>query len=88
MRNRYSILVVMASHDQVVGDMLADLVWNVATLAIVLGCAIPLTAIIGGLWYHIEKVKSNNALKRRMIEQGLSVEEIERVMAAGKDKDD
>ena len=67
--------------------MLAELVWNEATLAILLGCAIPLTAIIGGLWYHIEKVKSNNALKHRMIEQGLSVEEIERVMAAGKAKD-
>ena len=68
--------------------MLAGLVWNVATLSIVLGCAIPLAAIIGAFWYHVEKVKSNNELKREMIEQGRSVEEIERVMAAGREKDE
>ena len=68
--------------------MLAGLVWNEATLAIALGCAIPLAAVIGTFWYHVEKVKSNNELKRQMLERGLSVEEIERVMAAGEEKDE
>ena len=68
--------------------MLAEMVWNEATIGIIVGCTIPLTAIIGAFWYNIEKVKSDNALKCRMIEQGLSAEEIERVLAAGKAEQD
>jgi hypothetical protein len=61
----------------------AEFVWNEKTLAVVMVFAIPIVAIIGGLWYKIEQVKSVNHLKRRMIERGMSVDEIERVIKAG-----
>jgi ABC-type bacteriocin/lantibiotic exporter with double-glycine peptidase domain len=62
--------------------MLADIVWNEDTLAVVCVFAVPITAIVGTFWYMIERVKSDNELKRTMILQGKSVEEIERVIAA------
>ena len=63
--------------------MLAEILWDSKALAVVMGCAIPIVAIAGGIWYQLERSKSDNELKRRMIERGMSVEEIERVMAAG-----
>ena len=65
-------------------SMLAEIVWNVATIAVVGGLAIPLVAIIGGVWHKIAKDNAENDLKRSMIERGMSVEEIERVLRAGK----
>jgi hypothetical protein len=66
--------------------ILADL-WaflsNPAVLGIVMGCLIPIVAILGGIWHATEKAKSTNALKRAMVKRGMSAEEIERVMAAG-----
>lgn len=62
--------------------MLAEIVWNKETLAIAFGCSIPIIAIIAGAWSSNEKTKSNNALKSDMIRQGMSVEDIERVLAA------
>jgi len=46
--------------------------------------------MIAHYWYKLEKHKADNQLKRSMIERGMSVEEIERVLAATspKDKDD
>ena len=63
--------------------MLAEIEWNIQTIAVVMGCAIPIVAIIGGIWHRVEHIKSDNELKRRMVERGMSAEEIERVMASG-----
>ena len=52
------------------------------TISIVMGCAIPIVAIVGVFWYKIVKATSENDLKRRMVERGMSPDEIERVLAA------
>jgi hypothetical protein len=31
--------------------MLSEIIWNEVTLPIALGCAIPIVAIIAGVWY-------------------------------------
>ncbi len=61
--------------------MLSEIVWSVPTISIVMGCAIPIVAIVSAAWYKITKVTSENDLKRRMVERGMSVDEIERVLA-------
>ena len=65
--------------------MLAEIVWNQNTLGVVGAFSIPIVGIIAGCWVAVEKARSEHDLKRRMVERGMSVEEIERVMAA---KDD
>ena len=67
--------------------MLSEIVWTKETLGVVFGCAIPIIAIIGVFWYKIAKTTSENDLKRRMVERGMSAEEIERVLAAAPRKD-
>ncbi|UCG31658.1 MAG: hypothetical protein JSU68_08315 [Phycisphaerales bacterium] len=47
------------------------------------GCVIGLAAVIGHTWYRVVKAKSEAELKRLMIEQGLSADEIERIIEAG-----
>ncbi len=44
--------------------------------------SVPIVAILGGIWYKIRATVSENDLKRTMVERGMSVEEIERVLAA------
>jgi hypothetical protein len=63
--------------------MLAEIIWNEKTLAVVLALGIPIVGIIAGTWYKIESVKSLTNLKRKMIERGMSADEIERVIKAG-----
>jgi hypothetical protein len=63
--------------------LLSEIVWDEATIAIVGTFAVPLAVILAGAWYKLNKVRSDNDLKRTMIERGMSVEEIERVIAAG-----
>lgn len=65
--------------------MLAEIIWNQQTLGIVMVFSIPIIAIVGGLWVSLEKARSTNDLKRSMVERGMSVDEIERVMRAGQD---
>ncbi len=62
--------------------MLAGIDWNESTIAVVMVFGIPIIAILGSFWYKIAKVTSDSELKRSMIERGMSVEEIERVLAA------
>ena len=62
--------------------MLSEIIWNEATIAIVMGCAIPIVGVISTAWYKAAKTTSENDLKRRMVERGMSVDEIERVLAA------
>ena len=65
--------------------MLSEIIWNEATIAIVMGCAIPIVGVISAVWYKAAKTTSENDLKRRMVERGMSVDEIERVLAAKSD---
>ncbi len=69
--------------------MLASSLWEsffrIPQLPIIMGCLIPITAILGSFWYKAQKHKNNNDLKRRMLERGMSAEEIERVISAGDD---
>jgi len=62
--------------------MLAEIVWNPGTISAAGTFAVPIVAVIAVCWYLLGKAKSNNDLKARMVERGMSAEEIERVMAA------
>jgi len=62
--------------------VLAEIDWNEDTLGIVMGCGIPIVAIVATFWYKIAKTTSENELKRTLAERGMSAEEIERVVAA------
>ena len=63
--------------------LLSEIVWNKQSLAVVGAFSVPLAVIIGSAWYKMNKVRYENELKRSMVERGMSVDEIERVMAAG-----
>ena len=62
--------------------MLAEIIWNQATLAIAGFFGVPISAILGTFWAQVQRHKSDNALKRTMVERGMSPEEIERVLSA------
>jgi ABC-type bacteriocin/lantibiotic exporter with double-glycine peptidase domain len=62
--------------------MLAEIVWNQNTIAVVCVFAVPIVAIIAGCWSRVERAKSDNELKRSMVERGMSADEIERILAA------
>ena len=70
--------------------MLADSFWSallqVDVISVILACAIPITAIISVFWYKTQKARSQDALKQSMVERGMPVEEIERIIAAQPDK--
>ena len=66
--------------------MLSGIDWDMQTLGVVLGCGIPIVAIVGVFWYKIVRTTSEAELKRSMVERGMSAEEIERVLAAGSTK--
>ncbi len=68
-------------------SLLSEFVWDKQTLSIVGAFSVPLAVIIGSAWYKMNKVRYENELKRSMIERGMSVDEIERVIATGQ-KDD
>ncbi len=66
--------------------MLAEFDWNqllqMPNIAVVMGCLIPIAGSIAMAWRSIEKTKSENALKRSLVERGMSADEIERILAA------
>ncbi len=62
--------------------MLSEVHWDMTTIAVVSGCAIPITAIIAGYWSKLERAKTDNKLKQQMVERGMSADEIERVLSA------
>ncbi len=63
-------------------------IFDVPQLAIIMGCLIPISAILGHFWYQAQKNKHDNDLKQSMVERGMSAEEIERVISAGAQDDD
>ena len=72
--------------------MLLGQVWQrmfeMPQIAVIMGCLIPIAAVIGRYWYMGHKARSENNLKRAMVERGMSIEEIERVLSAGSSRDD
>ena len=56
-------------------------------LGVILIFGVPTFAIIAHFWYQAQKLRSDNELKRTMVERGMSAEEIERVIAAGSETD-
>jgi hypothetical protein len=66
--------------------MLAEQAWQemlaVPQIAIIMGCLIPIGGIVAFYWYKVQKARSDNELKRTMIDRGLSADEIERILAA------
>ncbi len=54
--------------------------WDTGTWSVVLIFSIPIIAIITEAWVRVERSRSENDLKRSMVERGMSVDEIERVM--------
>ena len=69
--------------------MLAYSLWEsifrLPQIAVIMGCLVPIAAILGSFWYKAQKNKQDNDLKRTMLERGMSAEEIERVISAGDD---
>lgn len=47
---------------------------------------IPIVTMVAMFWHASIKVRSNNDLKRSMLDRGMSAEEIERVINAGDGK--
>ena len=60
--------------------MLAEIVWNQQTVGIVMTMSVPIVAILAGTWMQVEKTRSRNDLKRSMIERGMSIDEMQRVL--------
>ncbi len=62
--------------------MLGEIIWNERTLAVAGTFAVPIVAILSAAWAKVERARSANDLKRRMIDRGMSPDEIERVLSA------
>jgi len=68
------------------GDFITEIGFGqfIALVSVVGGLLIPLVAIIGGLYVKHRKIQVEAALKQRMIERGMSADEIKEVIGAGK----
>ena len=66
--------------------MLAESFWELVLqmpqIVVIMGFLVPIVAIIATFWYKALKVRSENDLKRSMVDRGMSPDEIERVIAA------
>lgn len=54
----------------------------VITLPVIMGCLIAIVAVVAGYWHKAQRDRLIIDLKRSMVEQGRSADEIERVLAA------
>lgn len=52
-------------------------------IALILALGVPIVAVVGYYVHEVLKHRSNNELKRSMLNRGMSAEEIERVLNAG-----
>ncbi|MBN1341970.1 MAG: hypothetical protein JXQ73_04780 [Phycisphaerae bacterium] len=76
--------------------MLADNVWveifdspfSVGIVAIVMGCLVGIAHAIGQYYHRVVRTRYESLLKRDMLDRGMSVEEIERVIRATAEPDD
>ncbi len=62
--------------------MLAAINWTPDTILAAGFVAVVISVVLGGFWYRLSVITSENELKRSMVERGMSAEEIERVLAA------
>ena len=60
-----------------------DKIFDPRVIGIIMGCGIPIVAIIAKYWHDAVRSRSEIELKRSMVERGMSADEIERVMSAG-----
>ena len=56
-------------------------IFQMPQFVILMGMSIPIIGIVAGVWCKVHKIRSENELKRSMVERGMSVEEMERVLA-------
>lgn len=61
---------------------LGDIVWNDKTIMFALIFGLPVVSVMCSFWYKVSKVRSDNELKQSMVQRGMSVDEIERVLNA------
>ena len=66
---------------------LAEVIWDTQTLSVLGAFAVPITGILAWAWYSAHKVRSENNLKRAMVDRGMTAAEIERVIAAKSEQD-
>ncbi len=59
-----------------------QVIFGMPQIAVIMGCLIPIVSIIAYFWYMAQKVRSEHELKRKLVDRGLSVDEIERIIAA------
>ena len=62
--------------------MLAEIVWNAETFIFGGIFSLPIITVVAYYWYKVNQTNSDNELKQRMIERGMSAAEIEQVLAA------
>lgn len=62
--------------------MLGNIEWTTPTVAVVCVFSVGAISVLSTMWAHIETSRSENDLKRSMVERGMSAEEIERVISA------
>jgi hypothetical protein len=62
--------------------MLAEINWTPETIVAVGFFGTMVCVVLGGLWYKLSVITSENELKRSMVERGMSADEIERILAA------
>lgn len=68
--------------------MFGEIVWNSQTITMTLIFGLPVVGVLAGAWYKVNKVRSDNDLKRAMIDRGMSADEIARVLAASGEKEE
>lgn len=68
--------------------MLGDIEWDAQTITMTLIFGLPIVGVLSAAWYKINKVRSDNDLKRSMVERGMSADEITRVLAATGEKEE
>jgi len=56
---------------------------NTGNIVVIMALSIPIISVIGYYWHEVLKNRSNNDLKKSMVERGMSAQEIEQVINAG-----
>ncbi|MBN1123628.1 MAG: hypothetical protein JXA82_01375 [Sedimentisphaerales bacterium] len=59
---------------------------NPQSIVIIMVFSIPIVSIVAYYWHEVLKNRSDNELKKSMLERGMSAQEIEQVINAGTKK--
>ena len=59
------------------------IIQNPESIGLIMVFSIPIVAIVAYYWHEVVKNRSDNEVKKSMLERGMSAQEIERVMNAG-----